>query len=99
MKKELIYDNGKLRNCTHNDAIMTIWQLVKQDHYWLGTLIQSKSHWRGWNTPISAFVQWAFVLPLFPILPFVRAWDSRHRARRAVANQEKYKKKIDDLHK
>jgi hypothetical protein len=84
---ELILDGGTIRNCTHNRAIMSIWQHIQHDHYWMGAIKDAVSHWRGLETQIAVFIQWPFVIILFPVLPFIRAWVTRREAIRDVATQ------------
>ena len=90
MKKELLLDNeGKIRHCPHNQAIMSIWQLVQQDHYWRGGFRQMASFWEGWDTSISVIVQIPLLIITFPVLPFLRAWVTRKDAREHIARRER----------
>lgn len=90
MEKELILDNGKIRNCTHNHAIMTHWQHLKADRFWLGALLEVRRD-LSWDTTIGEVLQLLVIIVIFPVIPFLRAYYTKKHAIAAVAKEEDFK--------
>lgn len=83
-KKGLILDDGKVRNCTHNHRLMSMYNvaftfcgyklLIKQ---FVGAYVET------FKDAIPFFLNIGMLIPtiiMFPIIPFIRAYLLKHRS-------------------
>ena len=78
MKKELIRDNGKIRNCTSNHRKMSILEIA-YNFEWYGKTWKDLVYCIGSSFKDAIpFLFNIFLLPFyilfFPVLPFIRAY-------------------------
>lgn len=84
--RKLIRDDGKLRDCPANKAVLGYWGTLKEFHGYKKVICTV-----DWIEALDA-VKFIFFLccwiALFPILPFLQCYFDVHDAKKLVANEK-----------
>jgi len=89
MKKDLIKDAGKIRNCPSNIVKMGYWRTLWEFHgYWKTLKHMTPYVWEC----VSEVIKITIAMVLLPVLPFVQCYLKRKRALRL---EQEYKCEVN----
>jgi hypothetical protein len=97
MKKNLIYDDGVLRNCEYNKARIGFLRTWRHFHGYYNCFMNLKTYIRNeFIEDIKGLIGLVVYILIFPIVPFVIAYFDYKRSKYLVGKELAHK--IDGLH-
>lgn len=82
MKKDLIYDNGKIRNCISNKRNMNYFQLVYHFCWYSISIKEIRNSMKEIINAIKLILSFMVFIILFPIVPFIRGYFTYKESRK-----------------